>query len=107
MSKQLRSLDANFWLVGQRVVRKNTDELGPIVHADGEIKVKWDGGRTRYDRRGVPANVQLKEEHDRLSWRGATNIGRSFQPRWLGREAACLRASFQPAWRRSKKASRA
>jgi hypothetical protein len=63
MSKhQLRSLDSSFWLVGQRVARKDTDEQGTIVHADGEIKVKWDGGRTSYYRRGVPANVQLKDE---------------------------------------------
>ena len=34
------------WRAGQRVSRKDTEELGTIVEANGKIKVKWDGGRT-------------------------------------------------------------
>ena len=41
------------------MVRKDTEELGTIVEADDEIKVKWDGGRTSYFHRDKPANVQL------------------------------------------------
>ena len=48
--------------VGQRVSRKDSDELGAIVEVDGEIKVKWDSGRTSYYRRSVQANVQLIEK---------------------------------------------
>ena len=47
---------------GQRVCRKTTDELGTVVEADGEIKVKWDSGRTSYFRRDQVANVRLKEQ---------------------------------------------
>jgi hypothetical protein len=36
------------WRVGQRVSRNDSQELGTIVEADGEIKVKWDDGRTSY-----------------------------------------------------------
>jgi hypothetical protein len=46
---------------GQRVSRIDTEELGTVVEADGEIKVKWDGGRTSYFRRDKPANVTPKE----------------------------------------------
>jgi hypothetical protein len=49
------------WRAGQRVSRKDTEELGTIVEANGKIKVKWDGGRTSYFRRRLPANVRLKE----------------------------------------------
>jgi hypothetical protein len=49
------------WRAGQRVSRKDTEELGTIVEANGKIKVKWDGGRTSYFRRNMPANVRLKE----------------------------------------------
>jgi hypothetical protein len=50
--------DSTTWQVGQRVSRKKSDELGTVVEADGEVKIKWDGGRTSYFRRGVPANVR-------------------------------------------------
>jgi hypothetical protein len=50
--------DSTNWQVGQRVSRKNSDELGTIVEANGEVKIKWDGGRTSYFRRGMPANVR-------------------------------------------------
>ena len=49
----------------QRVCRKTTDELGTVVEADGEIKVKWDSGRTSYFRRGQVANVRLKKQAKR------------------------------------------
>lgn len=29
------------WLTGQRVERKDTDELGTVVKINGNIKVKW------------------------------------------------------------------
>jgi hypothetical protein len=47
------------WRAGRRVSRKDTGETGTIVEANGEVKVKWDGGRTSYFRRNVPANVRL------------------------------------------------
>jgi hypothetical protein len=63
VSKQpLRQLISMGWQPGRRVARKDSDEEGTIVEADGEIKVKWDHGRTSYYRRGVPANVTLKDE---------------------------------------------
>ena len=37
-----------YWRKGQRVCRNGTDILGTIVAANGQIKVKWDGGRTSY-----------------------------------------------------------
>jgi hypothetical protein len=33
-----------------RATRKGTDELGTVVEWDGEIKVKWDDGKTSYYR---------------------------------------------------------
>jgi hypothetical protein len=48
------------WRVGQRVSRKNTEEVGTVVENDGQIKVRWDGGRTSYFRHGETANVKLK-----------------------------------------------
>jgi hypothetical protein len=48
------------WQEGRRVSRKDTGELGTIVETNGNIKVKWDGGRTSYFRRNIPANVRLK-----------------------------------------------
>ncbi len=48
------------WPVGMRVSRKDTGELGTVVDHDGDIKVKWDDGRTSYFRHGQQANVQLK-----------------------------------------------
>ena len=63
MAVQRRQLLGSMgWQAGQRVVRIKGDEEGTIVEADGQIKVKWDRGRTSYYRRGVPANVQLKDE---------------------------------------------
>jgi hypothetical protein len=49
------------WRIGNRVSRQDTDELGTVVAANGNIKVKWDGGRTSYFRRGEQANVRLME----------------------------------------------
>jgi hypothetical protein len=49
------------WRAGQRVVRKDTEELGTVVETDGTIKVKWDGGSTSYFRHGIPGNIQLKQ----------------------------------------------
>jgi hypothetical protein len=51
------------WRPGRRVFRSDKldrQEYGTIVRANGEIKVKWDSGRTSYYRRKVPANVQLQ-----------------------------------------------
>jgi hypothetical protein len=48
------------WPVGQRVSRKNTEELGTVIANDGSIKVKWDTGRTSYFRHSEAANVKLK-----------------------------------------------
>ena len=48
------------WPVGLRVCRKDTDELGTVVEHNGEIKVKWDGGKTSYYRHGAQANVSLE-----------------------------------------------
>lgn len=47
------------WLVGQRVSRKDSEELGTVIKINGSIKVKWDGGRTSYFRHGAQANIQL------------------------------------------------
>jgi hypothetical protein len=52
--------DRATWHVGQRVVRKNTQELGTVVEHNGSIKVKWDAGRTSYFRHSETANVKLK-----------------------------------------------
>ena len=48
------------WRVGQRVSRKNSNELGTIMETDGAIKVKWDNGQTSYYRHGQEANVELE-----------------------------------------------
>jgi hypothetical protein len=48
--------------VGQRVARDDVGDIGTIVEADGEIKVKWDSGRTSYHRRKSRAKIQLVEE---------------------------------------------
>ena len=48
------------WRVGQRVARKDTQELGTVIENDGSIKVKWDAGRTSYFRHGESANIKLK-----------------------------------------------
>jgi hypothetical protein len=49
------------WRVGQRVSRKDTEELGTVVEIDGSIKVKWDDGSTSYFRHGDPGSIQLKQ----------------------------------------------
>jgi hypothetical protein len=49
------------WHIGQRVHRKNSENLGTIVEQDGSIKVKWDDGHTSYYRHGQEANVELEE----------------------------------------------
>ena len=36
--------DRSAWQVGQRVSRKNHDELGTVVEVNGQVKVRWDGG---------------------------------------------------------------
>ena len=48
------------WRVGQRVRRKDSEELGTVVSSNGNIKVKWDNGATSYFKRGQPAKVRLK-----------------------------------------------
>jgi hypothetical protein len=50
----------NTWLIGQRVVRKDSTELGTVTERNGKIKVTWDGGRTSYFRHNQAANVQLE-----------------------------------------------
>jgi hypothetical protein len=55
-------VDRSIWKVGQRVSRKNSDELGLVVQlVRGVVKVKWDRGRTSYYRPDMPANVKLAE----------------------------------------------
>ena len=54
--------DAETLRIGQRVCRMTTDEQGTVTEADGEIKVKWDGGRTSYFRRGQMANVRTVKQ---------------------------------------------
>jgi len=50
------------WRVGQRVARKDSDELGTVVEVDsGLVKVKWDRGRTSYYRPRKPGNVKIAE----------------------------------------------
>jgi hypothetical protein len=59
-------LDRARWRVGQRVARKDNQELGVIVDIDqrGVVKVKWDRGRTSYYRPEAPANVKLTEPEE-------------------------------------------
>ena len=49
------------WHVGQRVYRRNSENLGTVTQKDASIKVKWDDGRTSYYRYGQEANVALEE----------------------------------------------
>ena len=44
---------------GQRVCRKDSQEQGTVVEANGHIKVKWDSGATSYLKRSKPGNVML------------------------------------------------
>ena len=53
------STDRVLWPIGLRVSRKDTNELGTAVEHDGEIKVKWDDGKTSDYRHGKEANGQL------------------------------------------------
>jgi hypothetical protein len=53
------------WQVGQRVARKNSNELGVVVEVDrGVVKVKWDRGATSYYRLEAPGNVKLAEPQE-------------------------------------------
>jgi hypothetical protein len=55
-------VDRSHWKVGQRVARKDSDELGTVVEVDrGVVKVKWDRGKTSYYHPGEPGNVKLAE----------------------------------------------
>jgi len=60
MTNHPAGTDAALLKVGQRVIRKDSDECGTVTEADGQIKVKWDGGQTSYFRRDEQANVRLK-----------------------------------------------
>ena len=53
--------DRSNWQAGQRVTRKDADELGTVVKINGNIKVKWDSGGTSYFRHGEPANVRRSD----------------------------------------------
>jgi hypothetical protein len=64
LTKPPKGDDSTTWRVGQRVSRKESNGLGTIVEADGEVKVKWDDGKTSYYRRGVPADVQAANTAD-------------------------------------------
>jgi hypothetical protein len=58
-------MDRGNWQIGQRVSRKNTNELGFVVEVErGVVKVKWDRGRTSYYRPDMPANVKLAESQE-------------------------------------------
>jgi hypothetical protein len=48
------------WRAGQRVKRKDSDQLGTVIEVGSEIKVRWDNGQTSYFRHGQRANVELK-----------------------------------------------
>jgi hypothetical protein len=55
-------VDRSHWKAGQRVARKDSDELGIIVEVDqGVVKVKWDRGKTSYYHPNVPGNVKIAE----------------------------------------------
>ncbi|QOZ25120.1 hypothetical protein [Bradyrhizobium sp. CCBAU 51753] len=51
--------DRSAWHIGQRVSRKNCDELGTVVENNGQIKVKWDSGQTSYFSHNDRANVEI------------------------------------------------
>jgi hypothetical protein len=46
------------WLVGQRVSRKDADDLGTVIETMPKLKVRWDRGQTSYFDRERPANVR-------------------------------------------------
>jgi hypothetical protein len=49
----------NWFKEGQRVARKDTGEVGTIVEAGrNQIKVKWEGGKTSYFKRGQVGNFR-------------------------------------------------
>jgi hypothetical protein len=50
MPETIPTADRATWKVGQRVSRKDTDELGTVTKINGSVKVEWDGGRTSYFR---------------------------------------------------------
>ena len=54
-ARTLSKLRSASWRTGRRVSRviDDTQELGTILAANGEIKVKWDSGRTSYYRRAA------------------------------------------------------
>jgi hypothetical protein len=55
-------VDRSEWKPGQRVARKDSDELGTIAEIDrGVVKVKWDSGQTSYYHPGELGNVKLAE----------------------------------------------
>jgi hypothetical protein len=61
MPEMILTADRATWKVGQRVSRKDTDELGTVTKINGSIKVEWDGGRTSYFRHGKPGNIERKQ----------------------------------------------
>jgi hypothetical protein len=63
------TLDRTTWQIGQRVARKDTDELGTVTEKDPHIKVKWDGGRTSYFRYRQEANVQIITTEVKVFWK--------------------------------------
>jgi hypothetical protein len=55
-------IDRSHWKVGQRVMRKDSDQLGVVVQVEGGVvKVKWDRGQTSYYHPGEPGNVKPAE----------------------------------------------
>jgi hypothetical protein len=52
--------DVSGWGVGKRVTRPDGNDSGTIVEETGQIKVKWDSGRTSYFKPGRAGNVLLK-----------------------------------------------
>jgi hypothetical protein len=56
--------DRTNWPVGQRVARKDSEDHGTVTEQNGQIRVRWDDGRTSYFRHGRMANVQLEKIDD-------------------------------------------
>jgi len=56
------ALDRTGWRLGARVTREDGQDSGTIVEVNGEIKVKWDSGRTSYYRRKNPAKIRMGEK---------------------------------------------